>query len=125
MRALLVPTGRDEGKRVLAFREQFRFTDQEGGAGGTPLHQCLLKKTPAALLAARFIVARFPDLVVDPYGHGKFRGEHLLHMCIVVQARAVTNEQRTPQNANRPVPVTATPLPSLTGATAPRFPSGA
>lgn len=72
---------------LRSFNEYYRFTSDEGAEGSSPLHQCILRKTPASLLAARFIVYRFPDLVLDAYGKGIYMGEHLLHLCIVTKER--------------------------------------
>lgn len=81
------PSPWNKRKTVDVFHRDYRFTKSEGGEGATPVHQCVLKRSPGSLLAARFIVYRFPDLVVDPYGKGPYRGEHLLHMCIVTKER--------------------------------------
>ena len=50
--------------------DKYRFRGEEGGEGGTPLMQCILvgESCPAALLAARYMLYRYPDLVLDAYG---------------------------------------------------------
>ena len=70
-------------------RDKCRFRNEEGGQGGTPLMQCVLLGQPASLLAARYMLYRYPGLVLDAYGEGPYLGQNLLHMCVVKQQREV------------------------------------
>lgn len=62
--------------------------------------QCVLSGEPASLLAARYILYRYPALLLDAYGEGPYMGQNLLHMCVVKQQREV----RRPRGANRHAP---------------------
>ena len=82
------------------------FADAEGGQGGTPLLQAVLigSVQPAALLAARYMLYRYPNLVRSAYGEGPYQGQHLLHMCIVKEEREARKKNLKPMLKTNPRP---------------------